>query len=158
MPLPKCVVVKKIEDGPVGWRHIGTRVTYSGNLYRRPDDSVRREMGKNVWYLAREIKWSGRLWRDSRIDALHETKVWLRKQTAYVIGKYPAAFGVFEEGTIKLIGAHPAAAGLGLAERIIRHVGGQITAGTYEDNEAARGLYKKLGMKEIRREEVFHEN
>lgn len=162
MRLPKCVALDHLDPGPAGWRHVGTRVTYGGYVRPHPDHEVWVQDGEKLSDLVSAVNFSGRLWRDDRIDALSETKKWLKGKDAWVVGSYPAAFAVFSGGivgtVINLIGVHPAAAGLGLAERLIRHVGGTFTAGTYEDNAAARRLYEKLGMKEFKREEVFHEN
>jgi len=159
MPLPKCVVLDYLDPGPLSWRHMGTRITYRGRVIRIPDKHVRWVDACYVSDCIGSVDFSGRLWRDTRIDAYAETKKWIKGKYAYALGKYPAAFAIIRnDGTIELIGVHPAAAGLGLAERLIRHVGGTITAGTYTDNVPARKLYERLGMKEIKREEVFHEN
>jgi ribosomal protein S18 acetylase RimI-like enzyme len=162
MPMPKCVVLDSL-PGPSGYRHIGTRITYRGWVRHQPDPEVRVEYGKNLFQLVEGVDFNGRLWRDSRIDGLVETKKWLEHREAFAIGRYPAAFALFSgvnaDGvTLDLLGVHRAATGLGLAERLLRYVGGPITAGTYSDNKAAIKLYKKLNMKEIKREEVFHEN
>ena len=167
MALPKCVKCDSDDVGSCraleseGWRPIGRLDTYSGNVYGRVN---------GVWIaseppvdLVSFISWSGRLWRDRQVlqgEAWAETERLLfdERFTCYIIGKSPAAFGLFDKKRVVLIGVHPVARGLGLAKALIRHAArdGEIIAGTYSDNEAAIALYKSLDMKRIKSQAVFH--
>ena len=170
MALPLCVKIdtddaafkaqfKALESE--GWRFIGQLDIYKGEVFGSCE-GVRISAEPPVC-LASQISWSGRLWRDKEVlqgEAWSETESLFTKEDliCYVIGKAPAAFGLFDRERIVLIGVHPAARGLGLAKMLIKHVahGGEIIAGTYADNEAAIALYKSVGMKRVKSQAVFH--
>lgn len=164
MPLPKCVKTLERSDAleADGWRHVGTLLTFEGAKDRVFHGGVVIAEPKDVLGLAKEIEWSGRLWRDPQVGrrtALDETLRHIEEfyGTIYAIGNGPAAFGMFKGPCVVLIGTHPAACGLGLASKLIRRaIGGKIVAGTYADNAAAIALYESLDMKQIHRQEVYH--
>lgn len=171
MPLPKCVKVEAKDTASrdaleaEGWRFIGQLDTYSGMVYEQ--DRARRifiEQNPEKWErLWKEIDWTGRLWRDKAVsdkDALAATARVLADEslTCYAIGKAPAAFGLFRQRRVVLVGVHWAARGLGLATALVTHAARNqvMTAGTYSDNAAAIALYRSLGMGLVLSQAVFH--
>jgi ribosomal protein S18 acetylase RimI-like enzyme len=172
MPLPLCV---KVEANDVvsrealeieGWRFIGQLNTYSGKVYEeRVDDRVFYCPDPGKQGVVNSIEWTGRLWRDKAVktEDASAAMAWLladESLTCYAIGKGPAAFGLFRNGRVVLIGVHPMARSLGLATALIRRIargtGKVITAGTYSDNTAAIALYRSLDMDLILSQAVFH--
>jgi len=142
-----------------GWRQVGVLVTYRGSIYRNSDRRVKLCRGIDVIEIADEIRWTGRLWRDPRISskkAWSETMRFIEKSPlVYRIGH--AAFIIADDGRVKLIGVHPVARGLGLGRILMRDCfDGQVTAGTYDDNDGARRLYESLQMRAIKFQTVFH--
>jgi GNAT superfamily N-acetyltransferase len=112
--------------------------------------------------IAKDIDWSGRLWRDEQVKrstAWRQMRESILKTSGEIYAVNDAAFGVFERNRVKLIGVHPAAKGFGLASIIIKHAfheKKQIIAGTYWDNDRADRLYSRLGMAIIDRQDVWH--
>lgn len=165
MPLPKCVKVNEHDhvsretlEGE-GWRYVGTLDTYEGEIDREVDPRVTKATPDEAWNIATKIDWTGRLWRDFEIptiEAWAETERFIRSDEYFLYKIGGAAFGIFDEERIALIGVHPAAQGIHLAERLIRNQFSFVRAGTYSDNTPAIKLYRRLGMKFISSQAVFH--
>ena len=169
MPLPLCVKINSTDGVSMaaledeGWRCVGDLWTFKGVPKCECKQDVRILANADVLPLAKQIKWRGRLWRDPEItdeQAWEETERFLLGTEAivYGVGSGPAAFGVFERQRILLIGVHPAAGRLGCAASIVNWAirGGEMTSGTYSDNNAAVAFYKSIGMEIVQKQSVYH--
>ena len=167
--LPRCVKIDFLDKQSQrnlldeGWREIGQLMTWRGIVDRVDSKHVKQVRGEDVVALAKEIKWSGRLWSDtlvSRRAAREETERYLLETSDPIHKIGEVGFIVSTATRIGLIGVHPMAAGCGLAATMIRATRPEhpswLEAGTYYHNEAARSLYPGIGMKLDRRELVFH--
>jgi len=149
-------------------RFVGTLITYAGLVEGEIVSNIKRQPGAVASLIVRDIEWRGRLFMDSKIashTAYRETEKYVRNFTpecTYIMGHNPAAFLVREGERVALVGVHPVAVGCGLARILVRHMAAElqcpIYAGTYEHNLPAQAMYRNLGMQEIRREDVYHED
>ena len=171
MDLPLCVKVNRDDEASFdslidsGWRFVGNLITYRGCMPVAERDRGLRQVVdplKRPLDLARNITWTGRLYRD---QSLWDTELaWCNtvktienpSLTCVVIGSAPAAFIIWDRLRVVLVGVHPVARGLGLARKLLCRDNVTITAGTNDKNEAAIGLYKSLGMEKILTQAVFH--
>ncbi len=170
MVLPLCVKVNTDDARSIkslegdGYRFIGTLSVYRGLAPHLDLIDIKScyDPLKRPLELAREIRWSGRLWRDKSL--LGTEVAWCEtvktienpKFSCYTVGTGPAAFIIWDKLRVVLIGVHPIARGLGLARQLLCKDPVTITAGTYSDNESAIKLYESLGMKPINLQAVFH--
>ena len=165
MRLPQCAVVsagskKRIQEHlDRGWRLVGVRQTWAGKF--APKSCEPLEPKGRDYYAGLDFGFTGRLWRDpdiSRETAVDETRRYIRESSGFFAHKDGFAI-VRRTGflmTVGLVGSFDHS-----ALRILTHAANTlgtryIQAGTYEDNQGAQGLYRKMRLRIVKREAVLH--
>ena len=166
MPLPICV---KVDQSA---RCVGRLETWCGPKPPCAKETESRLCaGYELHDMAKDIHWTGRLWRDPEIPksvAMAETLRYIDEADGIKLRHHQNGFGLFApEGDrirILLIGVRIDCRRRGVARDLIAEAGRcfseipDVIAGTYHDNHAAQRLYMGLGMKIIKTELVYHQN
>ena len=168
--MPQCTVIKPLckkriqEHLDRGWREIGVRQTWAGKFCPAPFD-LPAPLGPRdrAWYADQDWGFTGRLWRDplvSRETAQAETRRFILECPGHLFFGHQDGFAIITRAgnlmTVDLVASRDHMAG-----RILAHaahaLGTQyMQAGTYHDNLAAQGLYRKMGLHVVKREVVLH--
>lgn len=163
MLLPTCVRVDRAA------KCVGRLETWRGPAPRVAETVSQLAGGYELHDMAKDIHWSGRLWRDpdiAKADAMAETIRYINEAPGIKLRHHNNGFGLFErEGDavrILLIGVRIDCRRKGVARDLIAEACRcfpdvpDVIAGTYHDNHAAQRLYMGLGMKIIKTELVYH--
>lgn len=161
MPLPLCCRIDSLDERSAealkadGWREIEKLLTWRHTVTQHTDQRVQRGLPFH-WKVSHT-----RLHKDPEVPdeisdstrrAMMEDAA--AKGTCLVIGS--DAFVVFDRGRINFIGVSERARRRGLAKALVRHIGGEITAGTQDTNEAAKAFYRDGGFRVVKTERTFH--
>ena len=163
--MPQCAVMgagskKRIQEHlDRGWRHVGVRQTWSGKFSPKACEPL--EPKDREHYANLDFGFTGRLWRDPQVrreTAIEETRRFILKSPGFIAHGDGFAI-VSKKGllmTVDLAGSLDHS-----ARRILTHAAFALgtkymRAGTYEDNLAAQALYKKMGLRIVKREAVLH--
>ena len=171
--LPLCVKIRSADElsrGSLlgdGWREIGELVEYRKSGWLVCEHSEIDWVGpEEIIHMAKQIPWSGRLWRDPEIAqraAWEETKNFIRQCAASadedeafsLLSINNVAFGIFHDQRILLIGVIPTAQQHGLARKLVEHAG-VSRAATYSHNQRGNAFYQHLGWEMDFTLAVFH--
>lgn len=163
--MPQCGVMgagskKRIQEHlDRGWREIGVRQTWSGKF--APQTCELLEPKDREHYANLDFGFTGRLWRDPQVPretAIAETRRFILESSGFFA--HGDGFAIVNKKgnlmTVDLVGSLDHS-----ARRILTHAScvlgtKYMQAGTYEDNLAAQALYKKMGLKMVKREAVLH--
>lgn len=180
MPLPECTRLDH-DDAATrerllsdGWREIEVLETWKGLAPRGVGLPVytaeKSDIGR-LQSIALASFTEDRLHKDPLVakeDADAAKAKWVSdavtdyRRKVYVIGEPPDAFLSFFPGEtiiIDLLAVHPDAHGRKIGTSLIIaacHDAKFVQAGTQSTNEAARSLYRSLGMEIIKRQRTFH--
>ena len=167
MQLPQCAVVgagsqKRIQEHlDRGWRQIGVRQTWSGKFAPQSCDPLVPKSREH--YAGLDYGFTGRLWRDPQIPretAEDETRWFIMVCPPQRFFAHGDGFAIVSK-TGKLMTVDLVASLDHTAQRILTNAAHTLgttymQAGTYHNNEAARGLYRKMGLRVVKREVVLH--
>lgn len=165
--MPQCAVMgagsrKRIQEHlDRGWREIGVRQTWAGKFAPETCDPLLPEARE--YYATLDFGFTGRLWRDphiSRETAIAETRKFILECPPQRFFAHGDGFAIVSK-TGNLMIVDLVASLDHSARRILTNAACALgttymQAGTYHDNEAARGLYRKIGLRVVRREVILH--
>ena len=167
MRLPQCTAIstgskKRIQEHlDRGWREVGIRQTFSGKF--APVVSEELEPRARKHYADIDFGFTGRLWRDPHIPrdfAKAETRKFILECPDDRFFAHRDGFAIVTR-TGHLMTVDLVASLDHQAFRILSHAARKLgtrfaQAGTYEDNERAIRLYKRMGLRLVKKELVLH--
>lgn len=144
-----------------GWRQIGVRQTLAGKFV--PQSCEPLEPKAREYYAGIDFGFSGRLWRDPHVPretAVEETRKYILQCPPQRFFAHGDGFAIVSKNgnlmTVDLVASldHTARRILTSAAHTLGTT--FMQAGTYHDNEAAQGLYRKMGLRVVKREAILH--